>query len=64
MNIFEQLEKYLKEKNSDNKIAGNYLPEIRYFDGYGTFSDLSGNFQSKSLEKSLELFLEHANKVN
>ena len=55
--LFIILEKYLKMKDTNNKIIGNYLPSIRYFDGTNKFSDLSGNYESDTLEGSFKLFI-------
>ncbi len=58
-NIFERMEKYLKETEEDGKkiVKGNYLLPIRFFDGCQEFSTIDGAFRSKSLEGSLDLFL-------
>jgi hypothetical protein len=54
--ILERLEDYLKEKNGAT-VTGNYLPDIRFFDGTVSFSNACGEFKGKSLEESLDLFL-------
>lgn len=55
MNVWTQLEEYLKENH------GKTLPEIRYFDGTDAYSDIHGNFKAKSVEESVQLFLKEQN---
>jgi hypothetical protein len=53
MTVLEKLEAHLKDK----KNLGEFLPDIRYFDGTDSFSDAKGNYKAKTLEGSIELFL-------
>lgn len=46
-----RLEKYLKEN------LGEKLPEIRFFDGAMAFCEANGDYKSKTLEESIDLFL-------
>lgn len=48
--VYERLEAYIRK-------SGLMLPEIRYFDGNERFSTITGNYSSKTLEGSIDLFL-------
>jgi hypothetical protein len=52
--LWERLEAALKAKEN----SGMMLPEIRYFDGTDSFSNVKGDYKAKTLEESVELFLE------
>lgn len=58
--MLKELEKVLKSRYN----YGIGLPDIRYFDGTGMFSLADGQFESPTLEGSLELFLIQLNEFN
>lgn len=58
--MLKELEKALKSRYNN----GIGLPNIRYFDGTNMFSLADGQFESPTLEGSLELFLIQLNEFN
>jgi hypothetical protein len=48
----------LQDYMSEEKQHGRELPNIRFYDGTCAFSDPKGRFKAKTLEQSLQLFLD------
>ena len=57
MDTFKKLEELLKKTGTKKQLIGYSLPEIRYFDGTDSFSDINGWYKSDTLEGSFLLYL-------